>query len=244
MKRAGLRGSIPRMNDRGAVKPVFFCCGCAAALALAITAVIIIAAFYWMEIVLAYIGAGLEDGPLDIPVREVSEAEVKGIESKITAHLQAAAQGEAEDLILGPEEFELLVASAFCEGQTPAEISSFHVTAEEDKLRVQFSHEMKEGKYLNIDFTGGVAVADGRLSVHFASCKVGGKEVEQEDLDKLSKALVEGIDKNPKAAEAVSAFEKLETSGGKLRIRLSPEAAKKFLKQKKEPEPEPAGAEV
>jgi len=195
LKRAGLRGSIPRMNDRGAVKPVFFCCGCAAALALAITAVIIIAAFYWMEIVLAYIGAGLEDGPLDIPVREVSEAEVKGIESKITAHLQAAAQGEAEDLILGPEEFELLVASAFCEGQTPAEISSFHVTAEED-------------------------------------------------LDKLSKALVEGIDKNPKAAEAVSAFEKLETSGGKLRIRLSPEAAKKFLKQKKEPEPEPAGAEV
>ncbi len=241
MKRRARTDSIPCMSERGQAKPIFFCCGCAAAVGVAVTVAVIIISVYWMEIMLSFMGAELESEPLDIPVRTVSEDEVAGVRAKIAAHLQTAAQGEAEDLVLEPEEFELLVASAFHEGQTPEEISGLHVSAEEDKLRVQVSYELKEGKYLNVDFTGGVKIADGKLSLDFARCRVGPKEIETEELNKFAQALTEGIDQNPDAAEAISAFEKLETSGGKLRIRLSPEAAEKILKEK---EPAPDGVEI
>ena len=233
--------NIPDMDESGNARPVFFCCGCAVVAAIAVAVAVYIAARHLPELALALTGGNLEDEPLDIPARTISEDEAARLKVKISAHLTAAAEGKAGDLVLDADEFELILASALSEGKTPEEVRNFDVTAEGDRLRVRFSYEIKEGKYLNIDFTGGARIASGKLSLDFARCTVGGKEIESEKLDKLAEALTEGIEKNPDVKEALSAFEKLETSGGKLHIRLRPEAAEKLLKRK---EPAPAEVEI
>ena len=168
------------------------------------------------------------DQPVEIPVVEATEEQVKAIEKRFEDFRTQFDAGEApQELVITAEEINTLISN------DPNLKGHVFVKIEDGNIRADVSFSLGElpgagGRYFNGSLTLHVEVKDGEVVAHVVDAEANGQPVPEELLKQFRQEnLAKDMKDDPEMAETLERCESLEVQSDKIILKVRPKPASK-----------------